>query len=232
METLKDQAVIVGIGQTDFSKNSGRSELALAAECVKAAIQDAGLSPVDIDGMTTFTLDSTDEIEVARSLGIGDLTFYSRIPHGGGAAIGIVHQAAMAVATGSAKYVVGYRAQHRSPEAGTTVSRHHHRVAVERFHRRANGIAGTTFNDARLGRDAALAQQTGDAIEILARLLTLALDRLMRDLRRDLTGRQWLDRSGRGVRDDLRLGVDRLQGDDRRAEFLCKRGRVPGRRFR
>ncbi|MEE8509075.1 MAG: lipid-transfer protein, partial [Myxococcota bacterium] len=110
METLKDQAVIVGIGQTDFSKNSGRSELALAAECVKAAIQDAGLSPVDIDGMTTFTLDSTDEIEVARSLGIGDLTFYSRIPHGGGAAIGIVHQAAMAVATGSATYVVGYRA--------------------------------------------------------------------------------------------------------------------------
>ncbi len=110
METLKDQAVIVGIGQTDFSKNSGRSELQLAAECVRAAIQDAGLSPVDIDGMTTFTLDSTDEIEVARALGIGDLTFYSRIPHGGGAAIGIVHQAAMAVATGSAKYVVGYRA--------------------------------------------------------------------------------------------------------------------------
>ncbi len=110
METLNDQAVIVGIGQTDFSKNSGRSELQLASECVKAAIQDAGLSPVDIDGMTTFTLDSTDEIEVARSLGIGDLTFYSRIPHGGGAAIGIVHQAAMAVATGSAEYVVGYRA--------------------------------------------------------------------------------------------------------------------------
>ena len=110
MESLRDRAVIVGIGQTDFSKNSGRSELALAAECVKAAIQDAGLSPRDIDGMTTFTLDSTDEIEVARSLGIGDLTFYSRIPHGGGAAIGIVHQAAMAVATGSAQYVVGYRA--------------------------------------------------------------------------------------------------------------------------
>ena len=110
MGTLKDEAVIVGIGQTDFSKNSGRSELQLAAECVKAAIQDAGLSPADIDGMTTFTLDTTDEIDVARSLGIGDITFYSRVPHGGGAAIGIVHQAAMAVATGAAKYVVGYRA--------------------------------------------------------------------------------------------------------------------------
>ena len=58
--TLKDQAVIVGIGQTEFSKNSGRSEMQLAAECVKAAIADAGLQPSDVDGMTTFTLDTND----------------------------------------------------------------------------------------------------------------------------------------------------------------------------
>ena len=108
--TLEDQAVIVGIGQTDFSKNSGRSELQLAAECVKAAVADAGLNPSDIAGLTGFTLDSTDEIEVARSVGCGDLTFFSRMGYGGGAAVGIVHQAAMAVATGAAKYVVGWRA--------------------------------------------------------------------------------------------------------------------------
>ena len=108
--TLHDQAAIVGIGQTDFSKNSGRSELQLAAECVKAAIEDAGLEPSDIDGMTTFTLDSNDETEVARNVGCGDLTFLSRVGYGGGAAVGIVHQAAMAVATGAARYVVGYRA--------------------------------------------------------------------------------------------------------------------------
>ena len=108
--TLKDQAVIVGIGQTEFSKNSGRSELQLAAECVKAAIQDAGLEPGQIDGLTTFTLDNSDEIEVARAVGCGDLTFYSRVNYGGGAALGIVHHAAMAVATGSANYAVGYRA--------------------------------------------------------------------------------------------------------------------------
>jgi acetyl-CoA acetyltransferase len=108
--TLNDEAVIVGIGQTDFSKNSGRSEIQLAAECVRAAIEDAGLNPSDIDGMTSFTLDTSDEIEVARNVGIGDLTFYSCVPHGGGAAIGIVHHAAMAVASGAAKYVVGWRA--------------------------------------------------------------------------------------------------------------------------
>jgi acetyl-CoA acetyltransferase len=108
--TLHDQAVIVGIGQTDFSKNSGRSELQLAAECVKAAIEDAGLRPSDIDGFTSFTLDTSDETEVARCVGAGDLTFFSRIGYGGGAAVSIVHQAAMAVATGAAKYVVGWRA--------------------------------------------------------------------------------------------------------------------------
>lgn len=108
--TLKDQAAIVGIGQTEFSKNSGRSELQLACEAVKAAIADAGLKPSDVDGMTTFTLDNNDEIEVARSVGIGDLTFFSRTPHGGGAAIGVVHQAAMAIATGAAEVVVVYRA--------------------------------------------------------------------------------------------------------------------------
>jgi acetyl-CoA acetyltransferase len=108
--TLKDEAAIVGIGQTEFSKNSGRSELQLACEAVAAAIEDAGLHPSDVDGMTTFTLDTSEEIEVARAVGIGDLTFYSRVPHGGGAAIGVIHQAVMAVATGSAEVVVCYRA--------------------------------------------------------------------------------------------------------------------------
>jgi len=108
--TLRNEAAICGIGQTEFSKNSGRSELQLACEATRAAILDAGIAPGDVDGMVTFTLDSTDDIEIARAVGIGDLTFYSQIPHGGGAAIGVIHQAAMAVATGSANYVVCYRA--------------------------------------------------------------------------------------------------------------------------
>jgi len=107
---LRDRAAIVGIGQTEFSKNSGRSELQLACEAVRAALDDAGLKPSDVDGMTTFTMDSNDEIEVARAVGIGDLTFFSRTPHGGGAAIGVIQQAVMAVATGVAETVVVYRA--------------------------------------------------------------------------------------------------------------------------
>ncbi len=107
---IKDKAAIVGVGSTEFSKNSGRSDLSLAAEACKAALDDAGLKPKDVDGMVTFTMDMNEEVDVARALGCDDLTFYSRVPYGGGAATGCLHQAAMAIATGMAETVVCYRA--------------------------------------------------------------------------------------------------------------------------
>lgn len=107
---IKDKAVIVGIGNTEFSKNSGVSELNLAIQAVKAACDDAGLHPGAIDGMSTFTMDTSDEIEVARALGVGEMTFYGRSHYGGGAATGTLHQAVMAVSTGMAETVACYRA--------------------------------------------------------------------------------------------------------------------------
>jgi acetyl-CoA acetyltransferase len=107
---LDGAAAIVGIGATEFSKDSGRSELQLAAEATLAALRDAGLEPSDVDGMVTFTMDGNPEIELARILGVGELRFFSRIPYGGGAAAGTIQQAAMAIATGVAEVVVCYRA--------------------------------------------------------------------------------------------------------------------------
>jgi acetyl-CoA acetyltransferase len=107
---LSGKAAIVGIGATDFSKDSGRSELRLAAEAVRDALDDAGLAPADVDGLTTFTMDSNTEIAVARAAGIGELKFFSKIHYGGGAACATVQQAAIAVATGVADVVVAYRA--------------------------------------------------------------------------------------------------------------------------
>ncbi len=104
------RAAIVGIGATEFSKNSGRSELRLAAEAIAAALADAGLRPADVTGLVTFTMDSNAEIAVARELGIGELTFFSQVGYGGGAACATVHHAAMAVTTGAADVVVCYRA--------------------------------------------------------------------------------------------------------------------------
>lgn len=108
--TLSGAAAIVGIGATEFSKASGRSELQLACEAVTAAIADAGLAPGDVDGMVSFTAESSAEIHVARNVGIGDLTFFSRIGYGGGAAAATVAHAAAAIHAGLADVVVCWRA--------------------------------------------------------------------------------------------------------------------------
>ncbi|GAA4874274.1 lipid-transfer protein [Saccharopolyspora cebuensis] len=103
-------AAIAGIGATEFSKRSGRSALRLACEATLAALADAGLEPSDVDGLVTFTADTSSEIHLARGTGMGELTHFSRVGYGGGAACGTVAQAAMAIETGAAEVVVCYRA--------------------------------------------------------------------------------------------------------------------------
>lgn len=129
-DALGGRGAIVGIGATEFSKDSGRSELRLAAEAVRAALDDAGLTAADVDGMVTFTMDTSPEITVAQACGMGELSFFSRVHYGGGAACATVQQAALAIAAGVAEVVVCYRAfnersgrrfgsgvQHREPSA-------------------------------------------------------------------------------------------------------------------
>ena len=108
--SFSGHVAIAGIGATDFSKDSGRSELRLAVEAVGAALDEAGIAPREVQGMVTFSAETNPEIDIARSLGIGDLTFFSRIHYGGGAACGTVQQAALAVQAGVADVVVCYRA--------------------------------------------------------------------------------------------------------------------------
>ncbi|WP_128976016.1 lipid-transfer protein [Streptomyces roseicoloratus] len=107
---LGGRAAVVGIGATEFSKDSGRSELALAVEAVHTALDDAGLVPADVDGLVTFTMDTSPEITVAQAAGMGELSFFSRVHYGGGAACATVQQAALAVTAGIAEVVVCYRA--------------------------------------------------------------------------------------------------------------------------
>jgi acetyl-CoA acetyltransferase len=104
------KTAVAGIGATEFSKHSGRSTLRLAVEACDAAVRDAGLEASQIDGMVSFTVEDNHEIDVARSLGIKELTHFSRIHHSGGAACGTLHQAAMAVHSGACHYCLVYRA--------------------------------------------------------------------------------------------------------------------------
>jgi acetyl-CoA acetyltransferase len=104
------QTAIAGIGETDYSPSSGRSELKLATQASLAAIHDAGLTPQDIDGMVTFTMDFNDEMDLMRSLAIPGLNFTGRTPFGGAGANATVQMAAAAVASGAAQAVLIYRA--------------------------------------------------------------------------------------------------------------------------
>lgn len=120
MSQLRDKTAIVGIGHTEYSRDSGRSELTLACEAIGAAIADAGLTPADIDGITKFTMDNNDPIDIARNLGIPELRYAGEVNYGGGGGpVGTILQAAMAVATGQAKAVVAFRAMNERSGRGT-----------------------------------------------------------------------------------------------------------------
>ena len=93
--TLKDRTAIVGIGQTRFGKGIEDSELSLACQAVSAAIDDAGLRPSEVDGLAMFAMESSREVDLARSVGLGDITYFGEIGYGGGAACGTVGHAAM-----------------------------------------------------------------------------------------------------------------------------------------
>jgi len=101
---------ICGIGATEFSKASGRSELRLALEACVAALEDAGVEAAKVNGLSTFSMDTNPENEIMRLLGIGELTHFSRVHFGGGAPCATVQLAAMAVNEGVADFVLCYRA--------------------------------------------------------------------------------------------------------------------------
>ena len=110
---VRDAAAIVGVGHTEFSKNIGRPERVIALEAIKAALDDAGIAPREVDGMVKFSLENTFEVEVARNMGIPNVSFFGDVAYGGGAGCGAVGHAAMAIATGLAEVVVVWRARNR-----------------------------------------------------------------------------------------------------------------------
>src|SRR4030065_2382741 len=95
---IKDNVAIVGIGQTEFSRDSGRSECQMACEAIKAAVDDAGLRIEDIDGLVKFAMDYTDEMHVVNARGIPRLNYFGECGWGGGASCATIVPGATAEA--------------------------------------------------------------------------------------------------------------------------------------
>jgi acetyl-CoA acetyltransferase len=119
MTSIGDRAAIIGIGQTAFSKQSGKTEHRVACEAIAAAIADAGLRPQDIDGIVRYDIESNTELAVIYSLGIPHLRFFAGVTSGGGAVCGTIVLAAMAVTTGQATNVVCFRARNRGKRSAS-----------------------------------------------------------------------------------------------------------------
>jgi len=105
----RDQTAVVGIGQTAFTRDSGRSVLSLATEASLKAIADAGLSVDDIDGIVRCEQDTVRPYSLAASLGAKNLRYWADTGPGGVAPCMMMGLAMGAVMTGQAKAVLAFR---------------------------------------------------------------------------------------------------------------------------
>jgi acetyl-CoA acetyltransferase len=121
---IKDATAIVGIAETPFAKHLEPPEAELACSVIVAACEDAGIDPSEVNALCSYTMEATEEVEIARNIGCGDVTFFSQIGYGGGAGCGVVGHAAMAVATGQANVAVAWRSRKRGsgPRPWTSTS--------------------------------------------------------------------------------------------------------------
>ena len=106
---LQNRVAIVGIGETDYSRDSGRSEMMLALQAIKAALDDAGIAPSEVDGLMTWRVDNTSEAEIAANLGVKDLAWFGDINQAGNVGAALVTHASAAIVAGLANVVVIYR---------------------------------------------------------------------------------------------------------------------------
>lgn len=112
----RDKTCIVGIGEgTENGRyvrwgRSTKSEFQLALEAIMAACEDAGLDPAEIDGFCSYSDDRNAPPRLAAALGTKELKCsIMQWGGGGGGGSGAVLNALMAVATGTANYVVAFR---------------------------------------------------------------------------------------------------------------------------
>jgi acetyl-CoA acetyltransferase len=91
---------ICGVGETEYSRSSPYSSLELQLQASLAAIDDAGLTPRDIDGVIPIGITGAPAEEYVAAFGIEDLRFSALVPHGGASGVGALQLAAAAITAG------------------------------------------------------------------------------------------------------------------------------------
>jgi acetyl-CoA acetyltransferase len=123
------RAVISGVGSSAIGRRLNRDPLVLTADAALAAIADAGLTPDDVDGVSTYpgasgstpgiTGASVDDVRALLGLELRWHTGGSELP----GQLGSIVNAVLAVATGLATHVLCFRTVWESTAQATAGSR-------------------------------------------------------------------------------------------------------------
>jgi acetyl-CoA acetyltransferase len=81
----------------------------LACQAMTAAVEDAGLTLEDVDGLLKFTNDTNTEVSVVSNLGLGNLRYFGEVGYGGSAHCAVLGHAALAISLGMADVVLCFR---------------------------------------------------------------------------------------------------------------------------
>jgi acetyl-CoA acetyltransferase len=110
---LRDKAAIVGFGHSPYGKRgqyASRGTTPLVIDAIRQACAEAGVSPAEVDGYTSYSHDEVDPGSLAAAFGAERLRFTAMGWGGGGGGMGGAYlYAAMAVATGQADLVAVVR---------------------------------------------------------------------------------------------------------------------------
>lgn len=110
MGNISNRFCVVGVGESERSKNSGRTPLHLALDAARAAIADAGLDARDIDGFMSYSEnDSCTSHQLATYLGVRP-KYVKDIQGGGSSTEMLIGDAIGLIEAGIVNTVLIYRA--------------------------------------------------------------------------------------------------------------------------
>ncbi len=133
---INRKVVIAGVGYSEIGRSTGRSEASLAFEACTNAINDAGLTPSQIDGMSAWPdrppawsgrigtpFDGPPMIHMQRALGLKNLRYFHTAGLGTNEAqLGAFMASVYTIAGGGASAVLTYRAHVREATAAAKYS--------------------------------------------------------------------------------------------------------------
>jgi len=110
MDKFESRVVVSGVGLSQTGRAVERAGLDLALDASLSAIEDAGLRREDIDGLASMPFGDRPPEEVVDALGL-DLDWMGG--SNAGAQLGVLINAAMAIASGICRHVLIYRSVQR-----------------------------------------------------------------------------------------------------------------------